>query len=77
MCTLACDELVVLIFYRICYIKLKLLLLAIGVKSDDGQETSIAINPGTHIIIKQNTQGFFVAQSADEAKRSVQKLTRI
>ncbi|GAV00290.1 hypothetical protein RvY_11161-2 [Ramazzottius varieornatus] len=55
---------------EICYIKLKLLLLAIGVKSDDGQETTIAINPGTHIIIKQATQGFFVAQSADEAKRA-------
>jgi potassium large conductance calcium-activated channel subfamily M alpha member 1 len=49
---------------------LKLLLLAVEVKSDDGQDTTIAINPNTQIIIKEKAQGFFVAQSADEAKRS-------
>ncbi|OQV15482.1 Calcium-activated potassium channel slowpoke [Hypsibius exemplaris] len=56
---------------EICFIKLKLLLLAVDVKSDDGNDLTIAINPNTQIIIKEKTQGFFVAQSADEAKRAL------
>ena len=58
-------------FCRVCFIKLELLLLAIELKSDDGSDPKIAINPGRNTIIKPVTQGFFVAQSADEVKRSV------
>ena len=48
--------------------KLKLLLLAIEVKSDEGNDSKISINPrGTKL--PSNTVGFFIAQSAEEVKR--------
>ena len=54
--------------YRLCFVKLKLLLLAIEVKSDDGNDNKISINPrGTKL--PSNTVGFFIAQSAEEVKR--------
>ncbi|ELU08381.1 hypothetical protein CAPTEDRAFT_138076 [Capitella teleta] len=56
---------------EMCFIKLKLLLIAIEARSDDGEESCIAINPGPNIKIEPNTQGFFIAQSADEVKRAV------
>lgn len=52
-----------------CFLKLKLLLIAIEARSEDGSESCIAINPGPNIKIEPNTQGFFIAQSADEVKR--------
>ena len=52
-----------------CFLKLKLLLVAIEARSEDGTESCIAINPGSNIKIENNTQGFFIAQSADEVKR--------
>lgn len=54
---------------RMCFLKLKLLLVAIEARSEDGTESCIAINPGPNIKIDPNTQGFFIAQSADEVKR--------
>ena len=55
-------------FFRLCFVKLKLLLLAIEVKSDDGTDNKISINPrGTKL--PSNTVGFFIAQSAEEVKR--------
>lgn len=58
----------VLLHFRLCFSKLKLLLLAIEVKNEEGTDSKIAINPkGTKI--QPNTQGFFIAQSADEVKR--------
>ena len=57
-------------FFRLCFVKLKLLLLAIEVKSDDGTDNKISINPrGTKL--PSNTVGFFIAQSAEEVKRYV------
>ena len=48
--------------------KLKLLLLAVEVRPDDGGDTKISINPrGSKI--PANTVGFFIAQSAEEVKR--------
>ena len=48
--------------------KLKLLLLALEVRPDDGGDTKISINPrGSKI--PANTVGFFIAQSAEEVKR--------
>ncbi len=48
--------------------KLKLLLLAIEVKCEDGSDNKISINPrGTKL--PSNTVGFFIAQSAEEVKR--------
>jgi len=47
---------------------LKLLLLAIEVKADEGTDNKISINPrGTKL--PSNTVGFFIAQSAEEVKR--------
>jgi len=56
---------------EMCFMKLKLLLIAIEAKSEDGNESCIAINPGPNIKIETNTQGFFIAQSADEVKRAI------
>merc|ERR1719357_2138487 len=54
---------------ELCFVKLKLLLLAIEVKSDDGTDNKISINPrGTKL--PSNTVGFFIAQSAEEVKRA-------
>lgn len=53
---------------ELCFVKLKLLLLAIEVTNEEGN-TQIVINPKGTIRIQANTQGFFVAQSADEVKR--------
>ena len=55
---------------RFCFIKLSLLLIAIEARSDDGLETSISINPQGHDLrLDSNSQGFFIAESADDVKR--------
>uniref|UniRef100_A0A1Y1KJ12 RCK N-terminal domain-containing protein n=1 Tax=Photinus pyralis TaxID=7054 RepID=A0A1Y1KJ12_PHOPY len=55
---------------ELCFTKLKLLLLAIEIKgNDDGVDSKISINP-RGAKIQANTQGFFIAQSADEVKRA-------
>lgn len=46
-----------------------LLLLAIELKDEEKKECNIAINPGPAVRIQAQTQGFFIAQSADEVKR--------
>lgn len=53
---------------RLCFTKLKLLLLAIEIKGEGGSDSKISINP-RGAKIAANTQGFFIAQSADEVKR--------
>lgn len=54
---------------RLCFTKLKLLLLAIEIKAtEEGADSKISINP-RGAKIQANTQGFFIAQSADEVKR--------
>uniref|UniRef100_A0A1B0BYM8 Uncharacterized protein n=1 Tax=Glossina palpalis gambiensis TaxID=67801 RepID=A0A1B0BYM8_9MUSC len=55
---------------ELCFSKLKLLLLAIEIKgNEDGADSKISINP-RGVKIQANTQGFFIAQSADEVKRA-------
>ncbi|KAI5646451.1 calcium-activated BK potassium channel alpha subunit domain-containing protein [Phthorimaea operculella] len=54
---------------ELCFIKLKLLLLAIEIKGVEGADSKISINP-RNAKIHANTQGFFIAQSADEVKRA-------
>ncbi|XP_033214140.1 calcium-activated potassium channel slowpoke isoform X2 [Belonocnema kinseyi] len=54
---------------ELCFTKLKLLLLAIEIKGDAGSDSKISINP-RGAKIAANTQGFFIAQSADEVKRA-------
>lgn len=56
-------------FFRLCFVKLKLLLLAIEVTQEDGGDCKISINPKSQVKLTHETQGFFIAQSADEAKR--------
>ncbi|CAH2241843.1 jg16233 [Pararge aegeria aegeria] len=54
---------------ELCFTKLKLLLLAIEIKGEEGADSKISINP-RNVKIHANTQGFFIAQSADEVKRA-------
>ncbi|CAB0035418.1 unnamed protein product [Trichogramma brassicae] len=54
---------------ELCFTKLKLLLLAIEIKGEGGADSKISINP-RGAKISANTQGFFIAQSADEVKRA-------
>ncbi|XP_031618232.1 calcium-activated potassium channel slowpoke isoform X36 [Contarinia nasturtii] len=55
---------------ELCFTKLKLLLLAIEIKgTEEGADSKISINP-RGAKIQANTQGFFIAQSADEVKRA-------
>ncbi|XP_050664052.1 calcium-activated potassium channel slowpoke isoform X4 [Leptidea sinapis] len=54
---------------ELCFTKLKLLLLAIEIKGEEGADCKISINP-RNVKIHANTQGFFIAQSADEVKRA-------
>ncbi|XP_022242664.1 calcium-activated potassium channel slowpoke-like [Limulus polyphemus] len=55
---------------ELCFVTLKLLLLAIELPAEDGSDYKIAINPKKKLKIQPNTQGFFIAQSADEVKRA-------
>nr|ACJ22542.1 slowpoke potassium channel family member SLO-1 [Ancylostoma caninum] len=52
------------------FTRLGLLLLAIELKDEENREYNIAINPGPSCVIQPQTQGFFIAQSADEVKRA-------
>uniref|UniRef100_A0A4W3IEJ9 BK channel n=1 Tax=Callorhinchus milii TaxID=7868 RepID=A0A4W3IEJ9_CALMI len=54
---------------ELCYVKLKLLLIAIEYKSDK-RESSILINPGNNVKIQEGTLGFFIASDAKEVKRA-------
>jgi len=54
---------------RFCFIKLSLLLIAIETHNDEGTESNISINPGPELKLDNNSQGFFIAESADDVKR--------
>ncbi|ETN82219.1 Calcium-activated BK potassium channel alpha subunit [Necator americanus] len=56
--------------YSLLFTRLGLLLLAIELKDEENRECNIAINPGPSCVIQPQTQGFFIAQSADEVKRA-------
>ncbi|XP_019134386.1 calcium-activated potassium channel subunit alpha-1 isoform X1 [Larimichthys crocea] len=55
---------------ELCYVKLKLLLIAIEYKSDR-RESSTLINPGNHVKMQEGTLGFFIASDAKEVKRAL------
>nr|AWO14627.1 potassium calcium-activated channel subfamily M alpha 1 [Scyliorhinus retifer] len=58
---------------ELCFVKLKLLLLAIEYKSNTRESRGakrILINPGNHIKIHEGTLGFFIASDAKEVKRA-------
>ncbi|XP_043911735.1 calcium-activated potassium channel subunit alpha-1 isoform X15 [Protopterus annectens] len=58
---------------ELCYVKLKLLMIAIEYKSDKRESRSrkrILINPGNHVKIQEGTLGFFIASDAKEVKRA-------
>nr|XP_033796746.1 calcium-activated potassium channel subunit alpha-1 isoform X4 [Geotrypetes seraphini] len=54
---------------ELCFVKLKLLMIAIEYKSEKG-ESRILINPGNHVKIQEGTLGFFIASDAKEVKRA-------
>uniref|UniRef100_A0A8C8I2F0 Calcium-activated potassium channel subunit alpha-1 n=1 Tax=Oncorhynchus tshawytscha TaxID=74940 RepID=A0A8C8I2F0_ONCTS len=52
---------------ELCYVKLKLLLIAIENKSELGESRLvILINPGNHVKMQEGTLGFFIASDAKE-----------
>ncbi len=53
---------------ELCFLKIKLLLVAIEVNEVESG-SNIIINPKSNYRIRGKTQGFFMAQSADEVKR--------
>uniref|UniRef100_H3CT90 Calcium-activated potassium channel subunit alpha-1 n=1 Tax=Tetraodon nigroviridis TaxID=99883 RepID=H3CT90_TETNG len=55
---------------ELCYVKLKLLLIAIEYKSEqrESRTPSILINPGNHVKMQEGTLGFFIASDAKEVK---------
>uniref|UniRef100_H3CT88 Calcium-activated potassium channel subunit alpha-1 n=1 Tax=Tetraodon nigroviridis TaxID=99883 RepID=H3CT88_TETNG len=59
---------------ELCYVKLKLLLIAIEYKSEQRESRSrkrtpsILINPGNHVKMQEGTLGFFIASDAKEVK---------
>uniref|UniRef100_A0A1I8JLK2 BK channel n=1 Tax=Macrostomum lignano TaxID=282301 RepID=A0A1I8JLK2_9PLAT len=55
---------------ELCFTRLNLLLIAVEAKNDQGTESCIAINPKENIRIEQGTQGFFIAQAAEEVKKA-------
>ena len=57
-----------------CFTKLKLLLIAIEAKGENGMDSYIAINPGQGARIQYATQGFFIAQSADEVQSFINQV---
>uniref|UniRef100_A0A4W5RAP2 Potassium calcium-activated channel subfamily M alpha 1 n=1 Tax=Hucho hucho TaxID=62062 RepID=A0A4W5RAP2_9TELE len=61
---------------ELCYVKLKLLLIAIEYKSDIRESRYSSnqitlINPGNHVKMQEGTLGFFIASDAKEVKRLV------
>ena len=56
------------IYFRICFLKLKLLLVAIEVKDEEVNDAKISINP-RQAKTPGYTIGYFWAQSAEEVKR--------
>uniref|UniRef100_A0A8C6PYC2 BK channel n=1 Tax=Nothobranchius furzeri TaxID=105023 RepID=A0A8C6PYC2_NOTFU len=57
---------------ELCYVKLKLLLIAIEFKSEQRESrfVNILINPGNHVKLQDGTLGFFIASDAKEVKRA-------
>ena len=55
---------------RICYTKLKLLLLAIESCNENGVGSHLSINPGSSVKVEAGTRGFFIAGSVEEIKRA-------
>jgi len=54
---------------EICFTKLNLLLLAIEMKKEEGEEMKIMINP-RGVKLPPNTNGFFIANDAEEVRRA-------
>ncbi|XP_016354602.1 calcium-activated potassium channel subunit alpha-1 isoform X2 [Sinocyclocheilus anshuiensis] len=58
---------------ELCYVKLKLLLIAVEYKTEQRESRSrkrILINPGNHVKMQEGTLGFFIASDAKEVKRA-------
>lgn len=58
-----------LLNFRLAFSRLGLLLVAVEQKDEARKECNIKINPAPVTTIQPQTQGFFIAQSADEVKR--------
>jgi potassium large conductance calcium-activated channel subfamily M alpha member 1 len=63
-------NLVYLLYLRICFTKLKILLIAIELANEDESGSCLCINPDNRKYIEFGTRGFFIAGSAEEARRA-------
>ena len=63
----------ILFFSRVCYQRLKLLLVAVtapvAAPVADQEHSQVLLNPGSDVIICEDTKGFFICQSEEEVKR--------
>jgi len=58
-------------FCRLCFARLKLLLIAVEARKPDTNDSCLAINPGPELKLEPHVQGFFIAESAEDVKRFV------
>ena len=65
MCVCVCVCVV-----RLCFVRLKLLLIAVEARKWDTNDSCLAINPGPELKLEPHIQGFFIAESAEDVKRS-------
>ena len=54
----------------LCFFKLNLLLVALQQFDETYKETTLIVNPGSDVHIVSSAEGYFIAQSAEEAKRA-------
>ncbi|XP_075924825.1 calcium-activated potassium channel subunit alpha-1 isoform X2 [Petromyzon marinus] len=55
---------------ELCFVKLRLLLIAIEYRSEHSYGSSILLNPGSHVRIQDGTLAFFIANDSKEVKRA-------
>jgi len=60
---------------RLCFARLKLLLIAVEARKSDTNDSCLAINPGPELKLEPHIQGFFIAESAEDVKRSASYLS--
>ena len=57
------------LFFRLCFTKLKLLLVAVVQPKESQEMNEVILNPGSKVVIDDETKGFFVCEAEDEVKR--------
>ncbi|XP_063781512.1 potassium channel subfamily U member 1 isoform X2 [Pseudophryne corroboree] len=53
---------------RLCFVKMNIVLMAIEYRTSEG--FSILVNPSAHVVLQENTTGFFIARSLADVQRA-------